>query len=172
MSSILIHPFKLQHYPAINMIGNAAYPEYRLSLAEERTRDERRDPSNLFARWVVEQDGRIVGVGQYSQSAGLHHPGEFWIDVYVHPGYADPSIATLLYRHVLNALEQHQPYLVRTNVQVGMACSIAYLKMRGFRESWKPEGALNHPKRSVWVGLVKEYCAESCVHEQPKFIAV
>ena len=172
MSSILIHPFKSQHYPAINAIGNAAHPEYLLALEEERMRDQRRDRSNLFARWVAEQEGRIVGVGQYSQSAGLHHPGEFWVDVYVHPGYADPRVTTMLYRHVLAALGQHHPSQVRANVQAGMTDSIEYLKAQGFRESWRREGGLSHPKRSLWIGLVKEYCAEGCVHVLPELIAV
>lgn len=179
MMSILIRPFKIQDYPAINVVGNAAYPEYRLTLEKECLMDEQRDPNNHFARWVAELRGRIVGVGQYNQTASLHHEGEFWIDVYAHPDYEGQGIAAALYRNVLQALKPLSPMLMRTNIRESMTQSFKYLHTRGFQEQWRRANGwgnevLGYERRSVLIGMVKHFdqqCPEPS-HTMPQVIAV
>jgi hypothetical protein len=64
-----IRPFDYSEadYAALHAIDAAAYPEYKMSLADWRHLDATLDPEFLFCREMIERDGGVVAFGEYRQ---------------------------------------------------------------------------------------------------------
>lgn len=136
--NLQIRPFTSDDYPAVNDIGNAAYPEYPGTADEMRFRDEHRDPKCQFRRWVAERDGCVVGSSEYNQMPDMYHPRKFTVSVTVHPDYQSQGIGSALYNQVVDALEEFDPIVLRAwGVREDMPHSIQFVMNRGFREEMR-----------------------------------
>ena len=132
-----IRPFTPADYPGINEVSNAVYREYPSTIAELRFQDEHRDPRCKFQRWVAEQDGGIVGVGEYGQSPSMYHPRKFSIEVTVHPAWQGQGIGSALYDQVIAALQPFDPLSLRAGTREDMTLGVRFLERRGFREDMR-----------------------------------
>ena len=136
----LIRPFTPDDYPATSAVANAVYAEYPGTVDELRYNDEHRDPKCKFARWVAEDDGRVVATGEYGQSAGMFHPRKFWIEIAVHPGCQGRGIGAALYDHIVAALAPFDPLSLRAGTREDWTRGVRFIQDRGFREdmrSWE-----------------------------------
>src|SRR5437016_2355762 len=85
-------------YEAVAAVCNAAWrdaqgvPVRHFSAAEFQEMDAQRAVHCRCARWVADQDGRIVGMGEYYQVANRYHPRKFWLGLYVHPEHQGRGI--------------------------------------------------------------------------------
>jgi GNAT superfamily N-acetyltransferase len=132
-----IRPFAPNDYPAICEVGNVAYSEYPSTVEELRYQDENRDPKCRLQRWVTERDGRVVGVGEYTQAPGTYHPQKFVINVMVHPNHQRNGLGSALYERVIEGLRPLDPISLRSNVREDMVRGVRFLKDRGFREAMR-----------------------------------
>jgi GNAT superfamily N-acetyltransferase len=135
-----IRPFTPDDYPAFVAVSNAVYAEYPFTAEEQRFNDEHRDPKCKFARWVAERDGRVVGVGEYGQRAGMYHPRRFFISLSVDPAYQGQRIGAALYDRVLDALAPFEPLSLRADTREDWARAVRFIHDRDFREdmrSWE-----------------------------------
>lgn len=132
-----IRLFSLDDYPAICKITNAVYPEYPSTVDELRFQDEQRDKKCRLQRWVAERDGRVVGVGEYTQLPGTYHPQKFVINVMVDPDHQRHGLGAALYDQVSEGLRPLDPISLRSNVREDMTRGVQFLKDRGFREAMR-----------------------------------
>jgi GNAT superfamily N-acetyltransferase len=136
----ILRPFTEADYPAAVEISNVVYPDYPNSVEEWQHSDRNRNPEHPFARFVAELEGRVVGMGQYGQSATNHHPRKFWLEGFVHPEHQGKGIGQALYRQLMKALAPLKPLAVRAQVREDMERGVRFLQERGFveeRRAWE-----------------------------------
>jgi mycothiol synthase len=137
---LTIRPFTQADYPAAVETSNAVYPDYPNSVEEWQHGDRNRNPEHRFARFVAELEGRVVGVGQYGQSATNYHPRKFWLEGWVHPEHQGKGIGKALYHRLMEALAPLEPLTLRVGVREDMQRGVRFLQERGFveeRRAWE-----------------------------------
>ena len=142
---LAIRPFKGSdsEYQATVAVGNAVWPEYLNTVQEWKHRDETRDPQYRFQRFVVELDGRIIGVGIYCEPAWSFKPGKFHVDGYVHPDYQERGGGTALYNHLMNVLASYAPVVITASTREDRIHGVRFLTQRGFKQMMRqPESHL------------------------------
>src|SRR5947207_14714853 len=86
--SLGFREFRSSSYERLVEIYNANYPDYRISIAERRSRDESVDRTKyLLKRFEcvdLEQD-RIVGFGELINVPDMYHLRKFMAVTLVHP---------------------------------------------------------------------------------------
>jgi ribosomal protein S18 acetylase RimI-like enzyme len=132
-----IRPFTPDDYEALVAVNNAAFPEYPGTVEEWRFWDENRDPKCEFARWVVEQDGAVVGFAQYMQPIWMYHPRKFMIEGAIHPEYQGQGLGTALYDQVLAGMARFDPLVVRLQVREDRGPAMRFLAGRGYNEEMR-----------------------------------
>jgi GNAT superfamily N-acetyltransferase len=135
--SIHIRPFTLDDFAQVVPLMNLIHPQYPSTVEEQLEWEARRDPTHKIGRWVAEQDGQILAMGQYGQYFDEYHPRKFFIDVRVHPEHRRQGIGTLLYNQVMEELKQHDPMQVRSEVREDLTDGIRFLEKRGFHDAWR-----------------------------------
>jgi len=131
-----IRPATPDDYPTVSAINNLIYPEYPVTADEIAYWVEHNDARCLHERWIVERDGRIVGLCNYGQSPEWFHPHKFWMGINVHPDYQRQGIGSTLYNHLLVGLAPHQPQSLRSSLREDQIAGIHFLEARGFRNVW------------------------------------
>jgi Predicted acetyltransferase len=126
-----------EDYETASRIRCAVYPEYPETAGEIRWSDEHQDPKCKWQRFFAERDGRVVGSGSYGQSSGMYHPRKFYVEVNVLPEYRGQGVGTVLYRHVLEALEPFDPIELHTDAREDDAPRLRYLARAGFTEKMR-----------------------------------
>lgn len=140
----VIRDFTPDDYTTFCEIHNAAHPDYTLTVAVQRHRDENRDPKCKWARWIVEQNGSAVATAGYGQSPWTYHPNKFYLSLTVHPAHHCRGIGSAVYDHVLAALEPHEPLVLRAEAREDWAAGRRFLEKRGFVEEMREwESRLN-----------------------------
>ena len=131
-----IRRFTPNDYAAIAEINNVFWTEEQLTAEQWQSEDANRAPHCKHARWVAENAGQVVGMGEYDQLAGRYHPAKYWLRVEVLPAYQQRGIGAALYDTVINAVTQLDPWLVRFALRENMHASLRFLRARGFTEEW------------------------------------
>jgi GNAT superfamily N-acetyltransferase len=121
-------------YPAFVAIRDAVYPDLPRTVEELRYEDEHQSPQCKFQRWVAERDGRVVGVGQYSQSAHHFHPRKFNVRLEVLPAFQGRGIGADLDRQVMEALQTFDPLSVLAVAREDKTRSVRFLQDRKYEE--------------------------------------
>src|SRR5438046_9524947 len=84
--SLGFREFRPSNYERLVEIYNANYPDYRISVAERRSRDESVDRTKyLLKRFEcvdLERD-RIVGFGDLINVPDMYHPSKFMAGIHV-----------------------------------------------------------------------------------------
>ena len=132
--SFRMRPFTSKDYPAIVEIENRVYPEYPNTVEETRHWDEARDSKCRLQRYVTEQKGKIVGVGEFSQNPWRYHPQKFDVHIDVDPDYQGRGIGSALYEHLLAELQPLNPVGLRARAREDYERSVRFLKNRGYTE--------------------------------------
>jgi GNAT superfamily N-acetyltransferase len=134
---VTIRPFTPDDYPAITALSLAVFPEYPRTEEELRSGDARRDPKCAWSQFVAEEDGRVVGVADYSQSMFMYHPRKFQIFLMVHPDYQMRGIGGRLFDHLRAELVSVDPLALRTSTREDRPESLSFLGNRGFVEEMR-----------------------------------
>ena len=132
-----IRPFKPDDYPAVVAVHNVAMPGEPTTVERMRDRDEHRHPQVKCGRWIAEREGRIVGVGEYTQSIDLYHPQKFQLILYVHPNYRRQGIGSALYDHLTRELEGFHPIGYQARTPEDNTAGLRFLQVRGFGEDFR-----------------------------------
>jgi len=130
-----IRPFNETDYPAITELWNRQNPDRSRSVEEARHSDANLEGKLRKGRFVANVDGRVVGVGEYSQNLGSLHPQKFILEGYVPPEFQGRGIGKALYERVLEALKPYDPISLRTTVRENQARAMKFLHDRGYAET-------------------------------------
>jgi mycothiol synthase len=132
-----IEPFEKDDYATVVEIRNRAIPRDPTSVHRMRDWDENHPPHVKLSRYVTRENGRISGVGEYSQSPEMYHPQKFGISVYVKPDRQNQGIGSALFEHVTRALEPFEPVGYQARTYEDEKKNNRFLLKRGFREDFR-----------------------------------
>lgn len=121
-------------YAAVADVLNAAIPEDHHTAEGLRHGDTTRDPRCRHARWVGVLAGRIVGVAEYDQFAGMYHPRKFFTGVNLEPAHDTPENRAALFDHAMTALEPWEPLSVLSYTREDRTQIVSFLESRDFGE--------------------------------------
>lgn len=136
MNKLNIRPFEERDYPAMAEVYMAAWPDQVHSEASLREGDLHA-PEIRWGRFVAEQGGEVVGVGEYTQFEGMYHPRKFGVGVTVKPTFRSRGIGKALYQQVMEALKPHDPISILSSTREDQPQAIAWLEKLGFVEKMK-----------------------------------
>ncbi len=131
-TSVAIRPFAEGDYSAIARLHGLNFPEFGMDADEWHFEDARRPAHCRAARWVAEDEGRVIGFAQYDQSAHSYHPRKFELDVVVDPDLWLRGIGRRLYELVLSELRELNPMCIAAWSREDMRCRVGFLDRRGF----------------------------------------
>jgi GNAT superfamily N-acetyltransferase len=139
MTNLHIRPFNGSDadYEMLVPLENAGRPERTFTVDEVRTFDSRRQPRHLMLRWLAFADGRPVGCCSVSHSLWRFQPRAFWANVSVLPDSQGRSVGASLYSVLHAAVQEHQPVLLRTQVNEGRERGVRFARDRGFVEEMR-----------------------------------
>lgn len=132
-----IRDFEAGDYSAVAAVRNGAMPKDPASAAQLKERDENRPVGLERRRWVAERGGRVVGVGEYTQSTDMYHPRKFQLIVCVDPRYRRQGIGSLLFEHLVGALERFEPIGLQARAHEDDRDTVRFLAERGFLEDFR-----------------------------------
>jgi len=129
-------------YALLDEIYGVILPEYPSFGDHMRTQDERRKPPARYRRWIVEREGKAVACADYRQENGMYHPRKFNVEVMVLPEHRNRGLGGALFDHVMETLEEFDPWIVRGDGREDMLHSTRWLEARGFSsiqryEEWR-----------------------------------
>lgn len=171
---IKIRPFAYTDadYEAAVRISLAVYPDQAESVDEWRHGDRTRDPQFLFARHLVELDGRIVATGIYCEPWWSYKPGKYFVNLLVHPDHQGRGIGTQFYDFLIGHVLSREPEVVTAGTREDKAASIHFLTARGYRQvqrepiseldvrEFDPEPFAGFPIRMAEQGIVIKSVAD------------
>ena len=132
-----IRDFTPDDYEAVAHLVSAVYPEYPETADEIRYGDEHFEEKCKHRRWLCEVNGEVVAGCHYAQHSYTYHPRKFNIDVMVLPDYQGKGLGSMLYDHVMAALDEFDPISVRSEAREDMPRSLRFLERRGFVETMR-----------------------------------
>ena len=133
--SILTRPFQAADYERMVEIGNANYPDYPVSVSEQRTRDESVEKSNLVHKrstFVDSETGVIVGFGTIAQVVDMFHPKKFMISITVDPAYQSRGVGAKIYNALSKQLADLDAIVVWTMTKEDLTRQTEFFQHRGF----------------------------------------
>src|SRR6266566_143123 len=115
--SLGFREFRSSSYERLVEIYNASYPDYRISVAERRSRDESVDRTKyLLKRFEcvdLERD-RIVGFGELINVPDMYHPRKFMAGILVDPEQQSRGVGRAIYTRVEEELSSRNAMLAWT----------------------------------------------------------
>jgi len=136
---LVIREFSAGDYEALAAVHNASYPDYALSAGDWRHEDESLDEAIRRGRWLVEIGGRVVAYCQYYNAPWSFHPRKFWVEIVVHHDYRRHGIGSMLWIHIVGALDKLDPIVLRGNVREDWELERRFASRRGFSDSMRTE---------------------------------
>src|SRR5262249_17265422 len=107
-------------------------PEFTKEPEEMRFEDEHEPDFCKRGRWVAELDGKVVGIGGYSQHPYIYNPRRFSLTILVEPALLLHGIGGRLYDRGVSELAQFEPERVDEWSREDMPCRIGFFEHRGF----------------------------------------
>ncbi len=134
------HPGDYERFVAID---NANYPDYTISVAEQRSRDEGLDRTKYllrrFACIDLEQD-QIVGFGEIAHLADMFHPGKLMANILVDPEHQCRGVGRAIYNRLNEELVDQDAILLWAWSKEDLPRRTEFFRRRGFSErtrSWE-----------------------------------
>ncbi|MCP4547441.1 MAG: GNAT family N-acetyltransferase [bacterium] len=131
----LIRAFLNSDYNAIVEIHNRSYPDNPVTESDWCHDDGNVDPRSIRARWVYEEDGRVLGLAGYRQVGDTPRRGEYELYLLVHPANRGCGIGTKLYAWLEKAIELYNPIALQACAQKVVIDDGDFLRERGWSES-------------------------------------
>jgi len=129
--------FQPSDYERLVEIYNANYPDYPISVAERRSRDESLDRTKyLLKRYkcVDQEHDKIVGFGELINVPDMYHPRKFMAGILVDPEEQCRGIGRAIYSRLEEELAQRNAILVWTMAKEDLSKRIEFFRRRGFSE--------------------------------------
>ena len=137
--TMTIREFTPDDYPGIAAVWTICYPDHPETAEEYRHEDENRELKYRWGRFVAEENGAIVGVGDYGQGGGMYHPRKFSIGVVALPEQRGRGIGTGLYERITERLTEYDPITLRTFAREDHANALRFAAKRGFTETMRDQ---------------------------------
>ena len=135
--SLGFREFHPNNYERLVAIYNANYPDYPLSAAELRSRDESLDRTKYLLRRFecldLERD-RIVGYGQLINVPDMYHPRKFMVNILVDPEEQCRGIGRAISNRLDKELADRYSILVWTMIKEDLPKRMEFFRRRGFTE--------------------------------------
>ncbi len=135
--SLRFREFRPSNYERLVEIYNANYPDYRISVAERRSRDESVDRTKYllkrFECFDLEHD-RIVGFGELINVLDMYHPRKFMASILVDPEQQCRGVGRAIYNRLEEELAQRNAILAWTMSKEDIPKRIEFFQRRGFSE--------------------------------------
>ncbi len=132
-----IRPFTSNDFEAYVVLRNAVFPEYPFTVADMQHMEANHDPKCRRARFLAEQDGRVVGAGYYGNMPWMFHPQKFHVQVTVHPEHERRGIGRALADHLMAELATLNPLLLRNEVREDMTRGVQFAQRNGFKQEMR-----------------------------------
>src|SRR5712692_9745149 len=101
--SLEFREFDPGNYERLVEIYNANYPDYRISVAERRSRDESVDRTKYLLRryeCVDQEHDKIVGFGELLNVPDMYHPRKFMASILVDTDHQCRGIGRAIYNRL------------------------------------------------------------------------
>lgn len=135
--SLGFREFHPSNYERLVEIYNANYPDYPMSAAELRSRDESLDRTKYLLRRLecidLERD-RIVGYGQFINVPDMYHPRKFMVNILVDREEQCRGIGRGIYDRLEKELADRNAILVWTMTKEDLPKRVEFFQRRGFLE--------------------------------------
>ena len=135
--SLEFREFQPSNYARLVEIYNANYPDYPISIAERRSRDESLDRTKYILRRFecldLEQD-RILGFGEVLNLPDMFHPRKFMAGILVDPEQQCRGIGRAIYNRLEEELAQRNAILAWTMAKEDLSKRLEFFRRRGFSE--------------------------------------
>jgi GNAT superfamily N-acetyltransferase len=136
LSSLTFRDFRPEDYAWLVEIYNANYPDYAVSISEQRAFDESIDSSKyLLKRFAAtDQTGRVLGFGQIRHVLDVYHPRKFMISIWVDPLEQGKGVGTRIYGKIMEELDQLNAIVAWAFSREDLPNLREFYLHRGFRE--------------------------------------
>jgi GNAT superfamily N-acetyltransferase len=136
LSSLEFRDFHPEDYPRLVEIYNANFPDYSVSVSEQRTWDESLDPSKyLLKRFsTTDKTGRVLGFGQIRHELDAFHPRKFYLNIFVDPAEQGEGVGGAIYRKIEEELGNLEAISATTVIKEDLPRQREFFDHRGFRE--------------------------------------
>ncbi len=128
------HPGDYERFVAIY---NANYPDYTVSVAERRARDEGFNRAKyLLKRFACidrEQD-QTIGFGEIANLPDMFHPRKFMANILVDPEHQGRGVGRAIYDRLSQELDDRDAILVWTMCKEDLPVRTEFFRRRGFSE--------------------------------------
>ena len=120
---------------------NAIWPDEPSSVEGTRYWDSARDHKYMFERFVVEENGVIVGYMSCGESSWSHIPGKYFIQVRVSPKRQRQGIGSSLYDHAAGILSERElkPTMLTSHAREDQPDGVRFLTSRGYEQTMRGE---------------------------------
>lgn len=125
-------PFTTDDYPALAELWRLAWDEPRTAASLQAADADVAAPG-LQVRLVVEQDGRPVLIGGYSETPWSPAPDKYFLSCFVHSAYQGRGLGSSWYRHVTAELEGRGARLLTATTRDDLPVAVGFLERRDFR---------------------------------------
>jgi GNAT superfamily N-acetyltransferase len=135
--SLGFREFHPNNYERWVEIYDASYPDYPISVAERRSRDESLDRTKYLLRrfeCVNLEENRIVGFGELINLPDMFHPRKFMSGLLVEPEQQCRGIGRAIYNRLSEELVHLNAILAWTMVKEDLPRRMEFFQRRGFVE--------------------------------------
>ena len=177
--SLSFREFNPSNYERLVEIYNRNYPDYPISVAERRSRDESLDRTKYLLRRFacndLEQD-QTVGFGEIANLPDMYHPRKFMTNILVDPEQQGRGIGGAIYNRLVEELAHLDAVLVWTMIKEDLSQRMEFFRRRGFSEKsrgWESRLDLATADAAPFAGYVEKALKErikftTLAEEQPR----
>jgi GNAT superfamily N-acetyltransferase len=177
--SLRFREFHPSNYERLVEIYNANYPDYPISVAERRSRDESLDRTKYLLRrfeCVNLEIDRIVGFGEVLNLPDMFHPRKFMAGILVDPHQQCRGIGRAIYNRLNEELAHLDAILAWTMAKEDLPRRIEFFQRRGFVEkarNWESRLDLTTADTGRFGGYIENALKEgitftTLAEEQPR----
>jgi GNAT superfamily N-acetyltransferase len=135
--SLSFRDFVPSDYERLEEIYNANYPDYAVSAAEQRARDESVDKSKYLLRRFVCTENRtdsVIGFGQVANVLDMYHPRKFMVTIYVDPQCQRMGVGGAIFDKLHEELSNRDAEVAWTMNREDLHLQRKFFERRGFNE--------------------------------------
>ncbi len=132
--------FRPGDYERLVEIYNANYPDYAVSVAELRSRDDSIDKSKYLLKrltWLDARTGAIIGFGEVRHVMDMFHPRKLMISIWVDPVEQGRGVGSAIYDGLAKELEGLSAMVVWTMNKEDLPRHREFFLERGFQEKMR-----------------------------------